>query len=139
MVMNFVLNCVFFLFLFAQFCSVLCRSKISLQITLYTGAVECVNCIYGALTATHCTCVAGTYRVSETTCKECKEGRYTPHDNMLECLECAGKVTEDHKCECPGHMKLVDDVCVRNYCTPGQKKVKVKTMILTIQLKSNNL
>ncbi|XP_063673898.1 uncharacterized protein LOC134811103 isoform X2 [Bolinopsis microptera] len=99
-----------------------CRNCPDNSVSPNTGTVECEQCIYGALTATHCTCVAGTQRVSETTCEVCKEGTYTPRDNMIECLECAGKVTETHKCECPGHMKLVDDVCVRNSCTPGQKK-----------------
>ena len=68
-------------------------------------------------------CAAGTRRFNETMCEVCEKGTYTPRDNMLECVECAGTVTHDNKCECPDFMELKGDVCVRVPCRPGQKKV----------------
>lgn len=94
------------------------------SIMVYSGATECLPCTSGGrLNETHCSCFAGSHRVNQTSCNVCGPGTYTPRDNMLECVECVGTVTENNTCLCPGHMDLIDDVCVRRNCTPGQKMV----------------
>ena len=94
------------------------------SIMVYSGATECLPCSSGGrLNETHCSCFAGSHRVNQTSCSVCGPGTYTPRDNMLECVECAGNITDDNKCLCPKHMDLIDDVCVRRNCTPGQKMV----------------
>ena len=94
------------------------------SIMVYSGATECLPCTSGGrLNETHCSCFAGSHRVNQTSCNVCGPGTYTPRDNMLECVECVGTVTENNTCLCPDHMDLIDDVCVRRNCTPGQKMV----------------
>ncbi|KAL5256583.1 hypothetical protein ACHWQZ_G011732 [Mnemiopsis leidyi] len=100
----------------------LCQPCPADSITLQAGATECVSCSSGGrLNETHCSCSAGSHRINQTSCDGCSPGTYTPRDNMLECVECAGTVTQDNQCLCPAHMDLIGDVCVRRICTPGQK------------------
>ena len=95
-----------------------------LTVLLFSGATECVECEFAARNVTHCTCVAGTRHITQTTCEPCPEQYFSHKDDMDHCVKCrGGEVVEGKECSCEEGLILEGNTCVSKPCKPGNSLV----------------